>query len=149
MPANLSALGAQLADPLGLSLGDLSDVERQAADQDVATSTLGAMRAGFGSSLAAFAYLVFVLLYIPCVATIGVIYKELGSFWAVFSTTWSLIMAYTLAVLCFQLGSLINGAGGSILTLGTIVLVQAAGFGLLIYWGRRRSPELIPLTNIG
>ena len=41
-------------------------------------TTVRAMQIGFGSTLAAFAYLLFILLYMPCVATIGVIYKEIG-----------------------------------------------------------------------
>lgn len=155
VPVNLAVLSEQLTDPLGLDLGDLSDSAAQAADQDVATSTLDAMRAGFATDLAAFSYLVFILLYIPCVATIGVVYKELGGFWATFSTAWSLIMAYTLAVLCFQIGSAIGAPEGvlrdSLAMIGYMVAVQVIGFSLLIRWGRRyaKPPELIPLTNIG
>jgi ferrous iron transport protein B len=147
VPANLAVLSDQLTDPLGLDLGDLGDSATQAAEQDVATSTLDAMRAGFATDLAAFSYLVFVLLYIPCVATIGVVYKELGGFWATFSTTWSLIMAYTLAVICYQIGS----PHGSFAMITGMIAVQATGFSLLIRWGRRHAqrPELIPLTNIG
>jgi ferrous iron transport protein B len=154
VPANLAKLSDQLTDPLGLDLGDLSDSATQAADQEVTTSTLDAMRAGFATDLAAFSYLVFVLLYIPCVATVGAVYKELGGFWASFSTAWSLIMAYTLAVLCFQIGSAINATaglpGGSLAMIASMIAVQVIGFSLLIRWGRRhvRVPELIPLTHI-
>ena len=143
-----------MTDPLGLDLGDLSDSATQAVDQNVTTSTLDAMRAGFATDLAAFSYLVFVLLYIPCIATVGVIYKELGGFWATFSTAWSLIMAYTLAVLCFQIGSIVGAAsgslGGSPAMIASMVAVQVIGFSLLIRWGRRhvRTPELIPLTHL-
>ena len=58
----------------------------------------------FATSLAAFAYLVFILLYMPCAATIGAIYKELGAFWATFSTAWSVVTAYCFAVIVFQIG---------------------------------------------
>ncbi len=156
VPTNLAALSDHVTDPLGLDLGDLSDTATQAVDQNVTTSTLDAMRAGFASDLAAFSYLVFVLLYIPCIATVGVIYKELGGFWATFSTAWSLIMAYTLAVLCFQIGSLDlatgpqSEPGGSLAMIAYMVAAQVIGFGLLIRWGRRHAltPELIPLTHI-
>ena len=118
--------------------------------------TLDAMRAGFATDLAAFSYLVFVLLYIPCVATVGVIYKELGGFWATFSTAWSLIMAYTLAVLCFQIGSLDlatgpqSEPGGSLAMIAYMVAAQVIGVALRRRWGRRHAPtpELIPLTHI-
>ena len=42
------------------------------------------MQTLFNGESGAFAYLLFILLYMPCVATVGVIYKEIGAFWAVF-----------------------------------------------------------------
>lgn len=66
---------------------------------------MGQMVTLFGSSSAAFAYLLFVLLYVPCVATIAVIAREVGSKWAWLSVFWSTSMAYTLAVIYYQLAN--------------------------------------------
>ena len=105
VPDNLADLGGAVADPLGLNLDALGDAEATAADQDVELDTIAVMRTLFHGELGAFSYLLFILLYMPCVATIGVIYKEIGAFWAVFSTAWSVVMAYSVAVIVYQVGS--------------------------------------------
>jgi ferrous iron transport protein B len=113
-------------------------------------STIQQMQRLFATSLAAFAYLVFILLYMPCAATIGAIYKELGAFWATFSTTWSVVTAYCFAVIVFQIGSFAAAPASA----GTIILLAVAGlagsFAALIRWGRSRvdRSRLIPLVNI-
>lgn len=66
------------------------------------------MIGGSFTTLSAYALLVFILLYIPCFATIGTIKSETGSAkWALYSVVSSLIISYTLAFLIFQIGSLI------------------------------------------
>ncbi|MEW6280405.1 MAG: ferrous iron transport protein B [Candidatus Eremiobacterota bacterium] len=47
----------------------------------------------------ALAYLVFVQLYTPCVATVAAIKQEFGRRWAVFSVVYQLVVAYLLALL--------------------------------------------------
>ncbi|PMQ02002.1 MAG: ferrous iron transport protein B [Dictyoglomus sp. NZ13-RE01] len=55
--------------------------------------------------LSAYAFMVMSLLYIPCIASIGVIYKETGSFkWTAFATIYSLLIGWLLSVLVFQIG---------------------------------------------
>lgn len=61
---------------------------------------------GFGP-LNAYAFMVFSLLYIPCVATIGVIQREMRSIkWTVFTVLFQLAVAMLLSTLVFQIGSL-------------------------------------------
>lgn len=67
-------------------------------------SAYGEMLNAFGSSASVFAFLVFALLYFPCMSTIAVIRKELGRGWASISLVWSTTLAYLLAVICYQLG---------------------------------------------
>ncbi len=149
IPANLADLGDQFADPLGLDLGDLSDTEEQAEAQEVQLNTISAMQALFPGQLGAFAYLLFILLYMPCVATIGVIYKEIGRFWAVFSVVWSFVVAYGCAVVVYQLGSFGDNPVSAAIALGVTASVALGIFSLLIYWGKR-SPQaqLIPVRMI-
>ena len=144
VPANLADLGQQLGDPLGLDLGDTTDLVGQAESQDVALDTVAAMQAGFSSELAAFSYLLFILLYMPCVATIGVIFKEIGAFWAIFSTTWSLVVAYAIATLTYQLA---GGDPAWSIVFG-VTVGAAAVFAGLILWGLRRQQQLIPLVQL-
>jgi len=57
--------------------------------------------------LSAYAFMVMSLLYIPCLATIGVIYRETNSFkWTGFSVAYSLIVGWTIAFLIYQIGSI-------------------------------------------
>jgi ferrous iron transport protein B len=149
VPQNLSELGAQLADPLGLNLGDLADTSAQAEAQEVQINTISAMQSLFNGQIGAFAYLLFVLLYMPCVATIGVIYKEIGTFWATFSVAWSFVMAYSCAVLAYQLGTLMQHPVSSLLWMGIIIVSAGGLFTLLIRWGKRTvSSQFIPVRML-
>jgi ferrous iron transport protein B len=56
------------------------------------------------TTLSAFALLVFVLLYVPCVATLGAIRHEFGSTWAVTSAVYQTVVAWIAAFLVYQLG---------------------------------------------
>ena len=80
IPRNLGELGGALADPLGLDIGTVESPELAAAEQEVALGTIAAMRALFHGEIGAFSYLLFILLYMPCVATVGVIYKKSALF---------------------------------------------------------------------
>jgi len=62
------------------------------------------------SPLAALAFLVFILLYIPCVATLATIRSEFGWKWALFSAFWQTGIAWIFSVLVFQVGRLLGYA---------------------------------------
>jgi ferrous iron transport protein B len=48
------------------------------------------------------------LLYIPCIATIGVIYRETNSWkWTAFSVAYSMLIGWSAAVLFYQIGRLL------------------------------------------
>ncbi len=58
--------------------------------------------------LSAFSFMVMSLLYIPCLASIGAIYRETNSFrWTLFSVLWSLFIGWLLAVLFYQIGGML------------------------------------------
>lgn len=65
-------------------------------------TTYHLMQHSFGSSIAAYAYLLFILLYIPCVSTMAAIRQETNRFWMMFSIIWSLMIAYSASVLFYQ-----------------------------------------------
>ncbi len=62
--------------------------------------------AGF-TPLTAFSFLLFVLLYFPCVATIATLRREAGKVWAWFTVFHSLALAWLVSFLVYQIGSLI------------------------------------------
>ena len=59
------------------------------------------------TTLAAYCYLLFVLIYFPCVATIVAIKNETGSWrWALVAATYTSVLAWIVSALVFQIGSL-------------------------------------------
>ena len=57
--------------------------------------------------LAAYAYLIFILLYFPCIATIAAIKNETGSWrWALFAACYTTIVAWIASALVYQIGGL-------------------------------------------
>ncbi|HNQ59957.1 MAG TPA: ferrous iron transport protein B [Bacteroidales bacterium] len=57
--------------------------------------------------LVAFAFMVFILLYVPCVATIAAMKKEAGWQWAVFGVVYNTLVAWLMAFLIYQIGNCI------------------------------------------
>lgn len=106
IPDNFNGLFGNISDPLGL--GSISGVEDQQAiadEQGFTLSTLGMMVEKFDGAIGAYAYLLLVLLYFPCVATFGAIKKELGWRWTLYSASWSLFLGYASAVSFYQLST--------------------------------------------
>lgn len=95
IPHNLSELGHALVNPLVAS----------APDGDLSQSVYGMMVERFDGKAGAYAYLVFILLYIPCVSTMAVIRQEASRKLMWFSIAWSFIVAYFTAVLVYQLAT--------------------------------------------
>jgi len=64
------------------------------------------------SPLMALGLLLFVMIYIPCLATLAMVKKELGSWkWPVFQAVYTLTVAFVVAVTVYQIGGLL-GFGG-------------------------------------
>ena len=62
--------------------------------------------AGF-TPLTAFGFMIFVLLYFPCVATIATLHREAGRRWAWFTVVNSLLLAWLMAFAITQIGALL------------------------------------------
>ena len=62
--------------------------------------------AGF-TPLTAFSFMLFVLLYFPCVATIATLHREAGKPWAWFTVFHSLFLAWFISFVVYQIGSLL------------------------------------------
>jgi ferrous iron transport protein B len=57
----------------------------------------------------ALSMMVFVLLYVPCFATVAVIYREASLKWACFNIIYTTLVAWTLSFLVYQTGMLLRG----------------------------------------
>lgn len=145
---NFQALSGALLNPLGIDTGGLEDAEQAASDQGVHTSSYGTMIELFPSAWAAFCYLVFILLYAPCVATIGVMQREAGSGWLHFSVLWSLLLSYWLASNLWQMSLVFTQTAASLTWLGASSLVLYICYQLIVRRVRRQYAHEIPAMQI-
>ena len=76
--------------------------------KEIVASTIGVLGGLEGvTPLAAYCYLLFVLLYFPCIATVVAIRHESGSWgWAVFAAVYTTLLAWAVSAVVYQLGSL-------------------------------------------
>ena len=133
---NLSGIWDTVADPLGLaSVGDATSQTESVTEQQMLTL--------FSGWQGAFAYLVFILLYTPCAATIGALVKEGGMLWTGVIVAWSTSIAYIAALLTYQLLTISAHwiASLEFILAGLVTLVL--WIVLLKYWIRPRLDQSI------
>lgn len=99
---NFAGLASAFTDPMGLHVDDLTNQEEAAESQGISLGTIATIQTLFGSASAAFAYLLMVLLYVPCVAAVGAIYREVGGRWTVFTVAWTTALGYSAAMIFYQ-----------------------------------------------
>ena len=110
----ISSFGQAILDTLkaipgmfGLTIGAKAEVSApglSSAIRDSFETTSGGHEAAAG-----LAFMVFVLLYTPCMATIAAERHELGTRWALFSLAGQLVVAWIVAFAVFQIGVLVGG----------------------------------------
>ncbi|MDF1757956.1 MAG: Fe(2+) transporter permease subunit FeoB [Legionellaceae bacterium] len=105
---NLSNLRHVFSNPLGAS---------STGDGDLSQPVYGVMYEHFHGRSAAYAYLLFILLYIPCVSTMAAIRHETNSRLMWMSIGWSLFVAYTVATIYYQTSTFMDHVQQSIVWL--------------------------------
>ncbi|MDE1462894.1 Fe(2+) transporter permease subunit FeoB [Spartinivicinus poritis] len=105
IPINLVSLADGLDDPLGMNIGETTNKEIAAEEQAIAAETFSTIHHLFGSPHAAFAYVLFILLYTPCLATLGAIFREANTSWMWLVAGWTLAVAYTTATVYYQIAT--------------------------------------------
>jgi Fe2+ transport system protein B len=73
----------------GVQNAQYRDNKNVAEAQGMAATNLDIMRQLFATQAAAIAYLLLILLYTPCVAALGAIYRETNMRWTVFIGSWT------------------------------------------------------------
>lgn len=126
IPQNLSALGAALWNPVLAS----------AKDNQLSQSVYGIMAQRFDGQAGAYAYLLFVLLYIPCVSTMAAIKQEANKQLMWISIAWSFIVAYAAAVTFYQAAKLFAHPQQSIAWIVAILLSLFLIIRLFHYYGK-------------
>jgi ferrous iron transport protein B len=137
VPDNLTAIADKLLDPLGIGIANIQDVTAAAEQQEVKIATFGVMQKQFDGQIGAFAYLLFILLYAPCVAATAAIYKETSAAWALFVVTWTTFIAYMTATLFYQGMTFSQHPTTASFWFGLLSLLFAAILALLRYYGFR------------
>ena len=148
---NLSALSQTVTDPLGLDIGTVDDKKQAAVEQGVQSATYSMMYSFFGTQEAAFAYLLFILLYIPCVAVLGAVQREIGKKWAVMVAVWTTFVAYVVATAYYQLATLSLHRESSLMVLALLAGVVLSVLLTLHRYGRRArlSPSALTIGQTG
>lgn len=137
IPANLADVAGTALDPLGISIGDVSDPEAASEDLEVDANIFGSMVNLFDGKIGAFAYLLFVLLYFPCVAAIAAVYRETNLGWTVFAGLWTTGLAYIVAVLFYQLGTFSVNPAGSLMWTGAMLAAFVVTVGAMWFKGKQ------------
>ena len=149
-PAEFS-LTAELSDAAGETWQSLKDtfsrsvlanpIEASKGDGEMATGTMGVMSEKFGSAAAAYSYLIFVLLYVPCISVMGAISRESSRGWMGFSILWGLNIAYSLSTLFYQVASFHQHPQYSAICILAVVV-----FNVLVIGSLRRARSRIDVN---
>ncbi len=142
IPENLAGVGELLLDPLGVDIGDVSDQAAAAEAQAVSEGIFGTMAKRFDGQAGAYAYMLFILLYAPCVATIGAIVRETSGRWAIFVIFWTTGMAYMTASSFYQVATFSRHPASSTSWLLGVLVAFIAVVAWLRYWSRNDRAAL-------
>ena len=137
---NTLDMAGALTDPLGIQLESAGNLADAAQSQGVTESTLTQMAALFVTPFAAFCYLVFVLLYAPCVAVLGAISKEAGTKWMLLTFAWTTGLAYVTASSVYQIGMLTTTPVFSSVWLAGCAVVSVVAVRMLRSIGHKSVP---------
>ncbi|MGV6859989.1 MAG: Fe(2+) transporter permease subunit FeoB [bacterium] len=140
IPANLGDSLSSLDDPLGFGAIDTSgDPALAAAAQDVDTATFGAMVKRFDGQIGAFAYLLFILLYFPCVAATSAIKREAGWPWTIAAVSWTTGLAYVTSSFFYQAATYSRHPGSSLMWIAVAIAFYIGVFAVLKLVGSKYS----------
>ena len=149
IPVNLIDALGRWADPLGLGgVAETATPEAATEELEVGSGTFSAMAARFDGAAGAFAYLLFILLYSPCVAAIGAIQREISTGWAAFAVLWTTGLGYVTATVFYQAAIFSRDPVSASIWIGMmlgLLLMVVVGMRL---WARR-EPAPIELVTEG
>ena len=74
----------------------------------VSEENIASTMAGMYSPLQMYSFMVFILIYVPCIVTLGAIKQEAGWKWTIFTTVYEVILAYGMAWAVLGIGHLLG-----------------------------------------
>ena len=137
IPENLAGVAGTFLDPLGISVGDVSSLETAEEELEVSSSVFGSMVTLFDGKTGAFAYLLFILLYFPCVAAIAAVYRETNMKWTLFAGAWTSVIAYMAATFFYQLGTISRHPVSSLAWITGMLAIFVAAFFIMKNIGQK------------
>lgn len=142
VPENFAALADSLGDPLGLDVGYINEGGAAAA-LEVEEGLFGAMASRFDGAAGAFAYMVIILLYTPCVATLGAIRHETNLKWTAFAAAWTTGTGYVVSVGVYQAATFGRHPATALMWLAICAAIVGAGLVGLWIGGRVQDRRLV------
>lgn len=118
-------------------------IKASQGDGEMTQGSMGVMSQKFGSDIAAYSYLIFVLLYVPCASVMGAIARETHRGWMIFSILWGLNLAWSFSTLFYQIATFSQDPKRSTLTITALFVTNG-----LIILGLRRYPLFAKPTNV-
>ena len=149
IPEGLLGVIGSIGDPLGINVGVIEDISTAAAEQEVTHSTFGAMKTRFDGTVGAFAYLLFILLYAPCVAALAAIWREISPGWAVFSSVYLSLLAWSVSVFYYQAATFAEHPQTSLFWLVFVSTLLSGGSAGFVFWKGKISSSNAPLLKKG
>lgn len=136
IPENFAQLNAAFSNPIAA----------KAPASSLTQGVYGLMYQKFDGQIGAFAYLLFILLYFPCVSTTAVMLRELHRGWSIFSIFWMTGVAYAVAVIFYQAATWLRHPISSSLW---IVAMLSLFFGTIavISWIANREERRVLISN--
>jgi ferrous iron transport protein B len=146
IPQNLADLTDRVLDPLGLDVISASSLDEAAEKQEVTRGTFDIIASKFDGGIGAFAYLVAILLYSPCMSALSAYYRELSTGWTVFVASYATALGWGFGVLTYQIGTFNRDPGTATMWISIITGIIAVGVMVLVVIGRRdqRTTALSP-----
>lgn len=120
----------------GLQDSFSNPIAASASDAAMDTSALGIMFRYFDGQAGAMAYLLFVLLYFPCISATAALARESSRGWAIFSVSWTTGLAYIVAVIFYQTATWLEHPLTSLSWILSLSLLLA-----LVLWGIKRYSD--------
>ena len=123
--------GTDTDDEATADVIDEGDAERMEETLSPIAAAFDETSGGYGQ-LAAFAFMIFNLLCAPCFAAIGAIRREMNSArWTGFAIGYQCVFAYVIALIVYQIGRVVAGAGVTVWSFVALALLAGLAYMLV------------------
>ena len=141
IPENLSTLGSALVDPLGIRAGsEMGDEYAAARTLEVEQGVFYSMRKRFtGGPAQAYAYMLFVLIYVPCIVAVAAMAREIGFVFTLFSVLYLTVLGWIVSTLFYQLT-----VGHQMLWIAVPLALVCVIYGFLYVLGTMNRADAVP-----